>query len=90
MDEELKVLINYLMFTVPHVTILAGALLGVLLILGVQLNVALGIFMIFYSFLLTVIALIIRSHVSGSLLYRLFLFMCIITLFMGICVLFCG
>lgn len=50
MDEDTKVLRDYLMFTVPpHVTVLAGALLGVLLIAGVSVNTALGIFTSFYG-----------------------------------------
>ncbi|WP_335755233.1 hypothetical protein [Thermococcus siculi] len=71
MDEETKVLRDYLMFTVPHVTVLAGAILGILMIIGVPVNVALGIFAIVYGLMLTVLGLVIRPHVSGILLYRL-------------------
>lgn len=42
MDEEEKVFLRYLMFTVPHATVLAGALLGVLLVLKVRPEVAAG------------------------------------------------
>jgi preprotein translocase subunit SecY len=67
MNEDTKVLRDYLLFTVPHVTVLAGALLGVLLLLGVKLNVALGIFTIFYGFMLLILALVIRGHFSKLL-----------------------
>ncbi|NJE11091.1 hypothetical protein E3E25_09175 [Thermococcus sp. MAR1] len=71
MDEDLRVLRDYLAFTVPHVTVLAGALLGVLLILGISVNTALGIFAIFYGFMLFVLGLVIGSHFSRLLWYRL-------------------
>ena len=71
MDEDLKVLRDYLAFTVPHVTVLAGALLGVLLILGISVNTALGIFAIFYGFMLFVLGLVIGPHLSRLLWYRL-------------------
>jgi FtsH-binding integral membrane protein len=71
MDEDLKVLRDYLAFTVPHVTVLAGALLGVLLILGVSVNTALGIFAVFYGLMLFVLGLVIGTHLSRLIWYRL-------------------
>ncbi|WP_237266281.1 hypothetical protein [Thermococcus cleftensis] len=71
MDEEARVLRDYLTFTVPHITVLAGAILGILMIIGVPVRTALGIFAIAYGLMLTVLGLIIRPHVSGNLLYRL-------------------
>ncbi|ASJ05672.1 hypothetical protein A3L01_09960 [Thermococcus barossii] len=71
MDEDLKVLRDYLAFTVPHVTVLAGALLGVLLILGVSVNTALGIFAVFYGLMLFVLGLVIGTHISRLIWYRL-------------------
>ncbi|NJE62200.1 hypothetical protein E3E51_10695 [Thermococcus sp. 21S7] len=71
MDEDLRVLRDYLAFTVPHVTVLAGALLGVLLILGVSVNTALGVFAIFYGFMLLILGLVIGPHFSRLLWYRL-------------------
>ncbi len=66
MDEDTKVLRDYLMFTVPpHVTVLAGALLGgVLLIAGVSVNTALGIFTSFYGFMLFVLGLVVAPLIS--------------------------
>lgn len=71
MDEDLRVLRDYLAFTVPHVTVLAGALLGVLLILGVSVNTALGIFAVFYGLMLFVLGLVIGTHLSRLIWYRL-------------------
>jgi FtsH-binding integral membrane protein len=70
MDEDLRVLRDYLAFTVPHVTVLAGALLGVLLILGVSINTALGIFAVFYGLMLFVLGLVIGTHLSRLIWYR--------------------
>jgi hypothetical protein len=71
MNEETKILRDYLMFTVPHVTVLAGAILGVLMVVGVPVKVALGVFSIAYGLMLTVLGLVIRPHVADNMLYRL-------------------
>ncbi|WP_297476520.1 hypothetical protein [Thermococcus sp.] len=71
MDDDTKVLRDYLAFTVPHVTVLAGAILGVLLIARVPMNVALGVFALTYGLMLTILGLIIRQHVSHLWAYRL-------------------
>ncbi|WP_370520075.1 hypothetical protein [Thermococcus sp. LS1] len=90
MNEDTKVLRDYLLFTVPHVTVLAGALLGVLLLLGVKLNVALGIFTIFYGFMLLILALVIREHFSKLLWYRLAVAFFVGLVLMGLLLLFYG
>jgi len=90
MDEELKVFRDYLMFTVPHVTVLAGALLGVLLILGVSLNLALGIFTVFYGMMLLILGLVIRPHVSGLLWYRIGMAFFVILILLGLLLIFYG
>ena len=71
MNGEGRVLRDYLVFTVPQVTVFTGAVLGILLAIGIKLNVALGIFSMMYGSMLLILALIIRPHVSGLLLYRL-------------------
>ena len=71
MDDDMRVLRDYLAFTVPHVTVLAGAILGVLLIARVPINVALGVFALTYGLMLTVLGLIVRRHVSHLWAYRL-------------------
>lgn len=82
MDEDTKVLRDYLMFTVPHVTVLAGALLGVLLIAGVSVNTALGIFTSFYGFMLFVLGLVVAPHFSKVPLYKVMMtfFVCLMLL----------
>lgn len=72
MDEEEKVFLRYLMFTVPHATVLAGALLGVLLVLKVRPEVAAGVFSIIYGVLLIILGSTVWSHFSKSYLYRIF------------------
>ncbi|WP_240913583.1 hypothetical protein [Thermococcus sp. JdF3] len=73
MDEDTKVLRDYLIFTVPHVTVLAGAILGVMMILGVPVTLALGIFASLYGAMLLILGMIIRPHVSGIRAYWLFI-----------------
>jgi hypothetical protein len=69
--EENKVLLNYYMFTIPHITVLAGSILGILLILKVDLKLALGIFSTFYGAMLSIINLIVREQFSKLFLYKL-------------------
>ncbi|ASJ06318.1 hypothetical protein [Thermococcus pacificus] len=90
MDEETKVLRDYLIFTVPHVTVLAGAVLGVLMIVGIPVNVALGIFAILYGLMLTILGLIIRPHVSGNTVYRLSMAFFVSLMIVGVIILFYG
>ncbi len=90
MDENLRVLRDYLLFTVPHVTVLAGALLGVLLILGVEVNLALGIFTVFYGTMLLIIGLIIRPHVAGLVWYRVIMGFFVGLVLLGLFLLFYG
>ncbi|BAD85983.1 hypothetical membrane protein, conserved [Thermococcus kodakarensis KOD1] len=73
MDEEEKVFLRYLMFTVPHATVLAGALLGVLLVLKVRPEVAAGIFSLVYGTILMILAAVVKDHFSKSPLYKIFL-----------------
>ncbi|WP_297503184.1 hypothetical protein [Thermococcus sp.] len=70
MDEDMRVFRDYLAFTVPHITILAGAILGVLIIARLPTNLALGIFALIYGIMLTVLGLVIRPHASHLLAYR--------------------
>ena len=71
MDEDMRVFRDYLAFTVPHVTVLAGAILGLLIIARLPIDLALGIFALVYGLMLTVLGLIIRPHFSHLLAYRL-------------------
>ncbi|ADT84651.1 hypothetical protein [Thermococcus barophilus] len=70
MDEN-RVLLNYYLFTVPHITVLAGAVLGLLLLLKVDIKKALGIFAVFYGSMLTILAFMVRDHFSRLVLYKL-------------------
>ncbi|AMQ18790.1 hypothetical protein [Thermococcus peptonophilus] len=73
MNEDEKVFLRYLMFTVPHATVLAGALLGVLLVLKVRPEMAAGIFSLVYGTVLAILAAVVRDHFSKSSLYKIFL-----------------
>ena len=72
MDDN-RVFLNYLAFTVPHVTVFAGAVFGILVLLGIKTSLALGIFALLYGAMLLAIAFVAREHFSGLELYRLFL-----------------
>ncbi|WP_461865425.1 hypothetical protein [Thermococcus sp.] len=70
MDDR-HALINYYAFTIPHITVLAGALLGILLIVGINPKIALSIFSIVYGSLLIIIGLIVRPQFSKLTLYKI-------------------
>ncbi|MBP1911594.1 hypothetical protein [Thermococcus stetteri] len=88
MKEEDRVFLRYLMFTVPHATVLAGALLGVMLVLRVKPEVAAGVFSLFYGVLLSILAAIVRDHFSKSYLYKAFVGIGVLLLVGGIAILF--
>ena len=71
MDDE-RVFLNYLTFTVPHVTVFAGAVFGILVLLGVKTSLALGMFALLYGIMLLAVALIAREHFSHLRLYKLY------------------
>jgi hypothetical protein len=73
MDEETKVLRDYLAFTVPHITVFVGAVFGILLLVGIDRVLAVGIFALLYGIMLAVLGLIIRPHIKGSRFYLVFL-----------------
>jgi len=73
MDDDARVLRDYLIFTVPHITVFAGALFGLMILLGLDVKLAAGIFAFIYGLMLSILALIIRPHVSRLGLYWLFL-----------------
>lgn len=70
MDEN-KTLLNYYLFTIPHITVVAGALLGILLLLKIDIKKALGIFAVSYGTMLTILALMVRTHFSKLTFYKL-------------------
>jgi len=73
MDEERRVFRDYLLFTVPHITVFAGALFGLMMLLGLDVRLSAGIFALIYGMMLSVLGLIIRPHVSGLRLYWAFM-----------------
>ncbi|WP_297470003.1 hypothetical protein [Thermococcus sp.] len=72
MDDK-RVFLNYLAFTVPHVTVFAGAIFGILVLLGINKLLALGAFALLYGIMLFAIGLVAREHFSGLGLYRLYI-----------------
>ncbi|USS41288.1 hypothetical protein NF865_03595 [Thermococcus aggregans] len=83
MDEN-RTLIHYYMFTIPHITVFAGAILAILLILHIDLKKALGVFATFYGILLIIIAAIVKNHFSKLSLYRISLLLFIMFTLLGI------
>jgi len=83
MDDE-RVFLNYLVFTVPQITVFAGAIFGILVLIGVDTPIALGIFAFLYGTMLIAVALLAREHFSGLMLYRLFLVFSVILAISGI------
>ncbi|MCD6559132.1 hypothetical protein DRN43_00945 [Thermococci archaeon] len=82
--EDEKILLNYYMMTVPHVTVLSGAILGLLLLLRLDVKLALGLFSIFYGTSLTIIAMIVRPQFGKLGLYRISLLGFISLILMGL------
>ncbi|AFK22224.1 hypothetical protein [Pyrococcus sp. ST04] len=83
-----RVLLRYYALTIPHVTIFAGALFGILLLIGVDLKLAVGIFATVYGLMLLIIALIVRQHFWDSQIYKLSLLAYLGLLIVGILVMF--
>lgn len=73
MDGDLRVFRDYLAFTVPHITMFAGAVFGILLLLGIDPPLAAGIFAILYGGMLTISGLVIRPHLSGVKAYSAYM-----------------
>nr|WP_297507907.1 hypothetical protein [Thermococcus sp.] len=86
MGEE-RTFMNYLAFTVPHVTVFAGAVFGILLLIGIDLRLSLGIFATLYGVMLTIIGLIVRPHFSSLLVYRLYMIFSVLIGILGIALL---
>jgi uncharacterized membrane protein YphA (DoxX/SURF4 family) len=88
---EDRTFLNYLAFTVPHVTVFAGAIFGILLIIGVSLKLSLAIFSLLYGLMLLALGLVVRPHFSGLAGYRLYmLFSALIVCFGLVLLLFGG
>ncbi|WP_297071119.1 hypothetical protein [Thermococcus sp.] len=90
MNGDGRVFRNYLIFTIPQVTVFVGAVLGILLAVGVNLNTALGIFSMLYGAMLMILTLIIRPHVSGLFLYKLVAALSVGLILIGVLVLIGG
>ena len=82
MDEK-RTFLNYLAFTVPHVTVFSGALFGVLLLVGLGTRLSLGVFAVVYGVMLTVVGLVVREHFSKLFPYRLYMFFSILMIILG-------
>ncbi|WP_048053098.1 hypothetical protein [Pyrococcus horikoshii] len=66
-----KTLLRYYLFTIPHVTLFSGAIFGILILMGIDVKLATGIFAFLYGTLLMIISLIVREHFRESRLYKL-------------------
>ncbi|WP_457742813.1 hypothetical protein [Thermococcus sp.] len=81
---ERKVFRDYLIFTVPHVTVFVGMLFGILLLIGINVNLALGIFTLIYGLMLLIIGLTVYHHFSKLASYRLFILSSFLLFLVGI------
>jgi len=82
--KENRILLNYYLFTIPQVTVFAGAVLGIMLILEIKTQTALGIFASFYGLLLTIIALLVKKQFSNLVLYKISLLFFVGFMMLGI------
>lgn len=71
MREDTRVLRDYYIFTIPHISVFAGAILGVLFVLEIRTELALGVFSLVYGLMLTVIHLVVYPHFRSNVVYRL-------------------
>jgi hypothetical protein len=69
MADERKVLMDYYFFTVPQVSVFAGGILGILFILGIKTELALGIFALLYGLMLSILHIVVYNHFRSSWLY---------------------
>jgi len=88
MEDDAKVFRDYLIFTVPHITVFAGALFGLMILLGLNVKLSVGIFAFIYGLMLSILALVIRPHVSRLRLYWLFLLFSLALLGAGVAIMF--
>ncbi|WP_297534497.1 hypothetical protein [Thermococcus sp.] len=84
MEMERRVFRDYLLFTVPHVTVFAGMVFGILLLVGVKVNLALGIFALVYGLMLLIVGLTVYPHFSKLAYYRLFLLSSLLLFLVGV------
>lgn len=71
MDEKTRILRDYYMFTIPHVSVFVGAVLGVLFVLRIKTLLALGIFSVLYGVMLVIIHAIVYPQFRSNWIYRL-------------------
>lgn len=71
-ETDAKVLRNYYMMTVPQVSVLAGAIFGVMIAVGMSTRLAAGIFAVTYGLSLTVLHVVVREHLGHLKLFKVF------------------
>jgi uncharacterized membrane protein YvlD (DUF360 family) len=71
MKEETRILRDYYLFTLPQVSVFAGAVLGILFILHLPILLSLGVFSLLYGVLLLIIHAIVYPQFHSNVLYRL-------------------
>ncbi|WP_010479969.1 hypothetical protein [Thermococcus zilligii] len=84
MADEKRVLRDYYVFTIPQVSVFAGAILGILFILRLKVELVLGLFSVIYGVMLTVIHLVVYPHFKSNPLYRFGLAFSVVLLLAGI------
>ncbi|WP_337998395.1 hypothetical protein [Thermococcus gammatolerans] len=84
MDENTRILRDYYFFTIPHITVFAGAVLGILFILRIDVRMALGIFAFLYGLMLLTIHAIVFRHFRSNMIYRLGLLFSLVLVMTGL------
>ncbi|AAL80575.1 hypothetical protein PFDSM3638_02240 [Pyrococcus furiosus DSM 3638] len=71
MKEEEKTLVRYYALTIPHITLFAGAILGILMLMKADFILSLGIFSTLYGLMLLIVGIIVKDHFWELTLYKL-------------------
>lgn len=84
MDEKTRILRDYYAFTIPHISVFVGAVLGVLFVLKVSVPLALGVFSALYGLMLSIVHVIVYPQFRSNWIYRLGLSGSILLMLVGV------
>lgn len=90
MKEDNKILRDYYFFTIPQVSVFAGAVLGILFVLRIDIHMALGIFAFLYGLMLLGVHGVVFQHFRSNRIYRLGLIFSLILTAGGLFLLYTG
>ncbi|ASJ03634.1 hypothetical protein A3L09_10380 [Thermococcus profundus] len=84
MDEKTRILRDYYTFTIPHISVFVGAVLGLLFVLRISITLALGVFSALYGLMLLIVHAIVYPQFRSNWIYRLGLFGSILLMLVGV------